>query len=79
MRLKPVTRKWKAPSGRSVKVSASKDETKPMMWDVTVSVSGNWISDGFTLTAESLLEAIKSELLPYAYDREVKVTVKARH
>ena len=41
---------------------------------MTVSVSDNWIEDGFDMTErkQDIEDSIKS-MLPYAYDHEVKV------
>jgi hypothetical protein len=51
-------------------------EMKMYKWTVEVSVSENWIDDGFTLKEEKLQQAILENLLGYAYPHEVDVKIK---
>lgn len=48
--------------------------------ELTVEVSQNWIDDGFDMNhaerEQQLIDAIK-EMLPYAYDSEVRVQIKS--
>lgn len=43
-------------------------------WTVEISVSDNWIEDGFILKEDLLKEKIW-ELLPYAFEREIIVKI----
>lgn len=51
---------------------------KMLTWTVAISVSENWVADGFQFDhngAASLQEAILAYMLPNAYPHEVKVAV----
>lgn len=51
--------------------------SKKWKLEIEVEVSDNWIADGFNLPDrfENIKESIQSEL-PYAYENEIKVTIK---
>jgi hypothetical protein len=49
---------------------------KMIKWTVEISVSEDWVNDGFTLKEEKLKDAILENLLGYAYPHEVEVKVK---
>jgi hypothetical protein len=48
---------------------------KSLKYTVSVEISENWISDGFTLTEENLRDAILRQLLTFAREDEVKVKI----
>lgn len=50
---------------------------KALKYAVEITISENWISDGFTLTEENLQDAILRQLLAYARENEVRVKILA--
>lgn len=43
---------------------------------VKLSVTDNWIEDGFDGDPDRIYDVLKANLLPYAYGHEVQVQVK---
>lgn len=48
---------------------------KMKQWTVQISVSENWIDDGFNLTDENLKDVLLNHCLAYATDSELKVKI----
>ena len=44
-------------------------------WIVEIEISADWVADGFNLSSEDRIEALKSHLLPYGYSDESKIKI----